>query len=784
MVLAALTVGLVAAGIPARYDELIEFTVDNERSFRDLGISDDFYARYVSALGVAVAVTHLLIAAVITWLRPREWMALFVSLALVTNGAVNPLSPVHPLAVAHPSVDPAVDLLIYLGIVSSVSLLYLFPNGRFVPPWTLPLAIVWSVLSVPAIFFANAGVSFTTWPLVFPVLILVGWAGSGVFAQVYRYLNVSSPVQRQQAKWAVLGLTAAVVGPFAYFLPFVIIPSLSDGGTSNLFYQRLGSEYFTLALLFRLVSLGVFALALVIFPLFLAIAILRYRLWDIGVVVNRTLVYGGMTSSLVVIYFGSVVLLQLAFKEITDRGGPLAIVISTLAIAALFQPVRRRAQGFIDRRFYRRKYDAAQTVAAFSARLRDEVDLSRLSQELVEVVEETMEPDHVSLWLREPGRQIVGGDGGAPQAADAPVVAWPRQPAVEAVEIAPNDPVVAYFQGAEGVVEIDKLHLDSAGVGALREAGVKMVVPLVSQGELVGLLNLGSRLSQQEYSTDDHKLLTDLATQAAPAVWVAQLVRQQQDEAQARERIEQELRIARFIQQTLLPKDVPTIKGWHLAAHYQPAREVGGDFYDFFDLPGGRLGLVVGDVTDKGVPAALIMATTRTIVRSAAERFASPGQVLQRANDLILPDIPANMFVTCLYAVLDPASGRLQYANAGHDLPYLRCGRGVEEFRATGMPLGLMPGMTYEEKEIEMVPGECVLLYSDGLVEAHNPQREMFGFPRLQEMMTKHPGGASLIEFLLGELKEFTGAGWEQEDDVTLVTLQCDPAVGAGCGHC
>ena len=229
MVLAALTVGLVAAGIPARYDELIEFTVDNERSFRDLGISDDFYARYVSALGVAVAVTHLLIAAVITWLRPREWMALFVSLALVTNGAVNPLSPVHPLAVAHPSVDPAVDLLIYLGIVSSVSLLYLFPNGRFVPPWTLPLAIVWSVLSVPAIFFANAGVSFTTWPLVFPVLILVGWAGSGVFAQVYRYLNVSSPVQRQQAKWAVLGLTAAVVGPFAYFLPFVIIPSLSDG---------------------------------------------------------------------------------------------------------------------------------------------------------------------------------------------------------------------------------------------------------------------------------------------------------------------------------------------------------------------------------------------------------------------------------------------------------------------------------------------------------------------------------------------------------------------------
>ena len=199
---------------------------------------------------------------------------------------------------------------------------------------------------------------------------------------------------------------------------------------------------------------------------------------------------------------------------------------------------------------------------------------------------------------------------------------------------------------------------------------------------------------------------------------------------------------------------------------------MGGDFYDFIELPDQRLGFVVGDVTDKGVPAALVMATTRAIMRAAAEQLISPGEVLQRANEILCPDIPPNMFVTCLYAVLDPIEGRMQYANAGHDLPYHRRGSGCDELRATGMPLGLMPGMKYEEKEVDRSSGESVLFYSDGLVEAHNPDREMFGFPRLMKLVEGHPGGGSLINHLLSELSVFTGHGWEQEDDVTMVTLQ------------
>jgi serine phosphatase RsbU (regulator of sigma subunit) len=373
-------------------------------------------------------------------------------------------------------------------------------------------------------------------------------------------------------------------------------------------------------------------------------------------------------------------------------------------------------------------------------------------------------------------RNLLRRDGSkAPE--EAPAVAEPsQQVAAPEIEIAPNDPILAYLANVSGVVEVQKLDFDSPALRAMKEAGVRLVVPLVSQGELIGLLNLGPRLSQQEYSADDRKLLSDLSTQTAPAVRVAQLVRQQQQEAQERERIEQELRIARLIQQTLLPKTLPQLPSYDVAAYYQPAREVGGDFYDFLDLEDGRLGLVVGDVTDKGIPAALVMATTRTVLRAAAQRLFSPGEVLRLSNEALVTDIPPNMFITCLYAILEPESGHLVYANAGHDLPYRRrAGRseGAEELRARGMPLGLMSGMDYEEKEIVLDKGESVLFYSDGLVEAHDPHREMFGFPRLQGLVGTHrSGGSSLIGFLLSELTRFTGEDWEQEDDITLVTLE------------
>ena len=254
-----------------------------------------------------------------------------------------------------------------------------------------------------------------------------------------------------------------------------------------------------------------------------------------------------------------------------------------------------------------------------------------------------------------------------------------------------------------------------------------------------------------------------------------------EQEMRERERIEQELRVARRIQQASLPKGVPTLEGWQISPYYQPAREVGGDFYDFLLLSEGRLGLVVGDATGKGVPAALVMSTTCGMLRLAAQSpYSSPGEMLQRVNEALYPNIPSNMFVTCFYAILDPMSGTFTYANAGHDLPYVRRGGDdAEELRARGMPLGLMPGMGYEEKETILQAGEAALFYSDGLVEAHDPEGEMFGFPRLRALMAEHGGEErSLGDFLLEELYSFVGEGWEQEDDITLLTLRCSAPLG------
>ena len=243
-----------------------------------------------------------------------------------------------------------------------------------------------------------------------------------------------------------------------------------------------------------------------------------------------------------------------------------------------------------------------------------------------------------------------------------------------------------------------------------------------------------------------------------------------------RERFERELQVARSIQQASLPKEVPQLEGWQISPFYKPAREVGGDFYDFHILSEGRLGVVVGDATGKGIPAALVMSTTCGMLQLAARALdsSSPGEVLAQVNETLFARIPPNMFVTCFYAILDPSSGRFAYANAGHDPPYLRSqGGDCEELKARGMPLGLMPSMSYEEKESVLNVGEAALFYSDGLVEAHDPQRKMFGFPRLKALVAKHGDEEEALgKLLMEELHFFVGERWEQEDDITLLTLR------------
>jgi serine phosphatase RsbU (regulator of sigma subunit) len=305
------------------------------------------------------------------------------------------------------------------------------------------------------------------------------------------------------------------------------------------------------------------------------------------------------------------------------------------------------------------------------------------------------------------------------------------------------------------------------------------VEPQPSTGLLIAGNTANSAAYRTQIQADSESVvgLANLVSQVATAIRMRREIQAREErlkqQAHARERIEQELHVARRIQQASLPEAVPALEGWEIYPSYLPAREVGGDFYDFLELEDGRLGLVVGDATGKGVPAALVMSTTCGMIRAVTQASDySPGEVLQRVNEALATRIPANMFVTCFYGVLDPGTGSFAYANAGHDLPYVRRGGYAEELMARGMPLGLMPGMSYEEKEIILGEGDRALFYSDGLVEAHNPEGAMFGFPRLQSLVAEHAQGEPLVDFLMEELYSFTGKRWEQEDDITLVTLQ------------
>ncbi len=305
-------------------------------------------------------------------------MALFGAFALLLFGGAAFNSHVsEAAAAAYPALWFPLHLLEYAGQVSYSIFFLTFPDGRFVPRWMRWLALVWAMLWVPNVFFPHTPLDLLDGPLFFCFI------GSLVLAQVYRYVRVSAPVHRQQTKWVVFAMAVAGGGVVGTMTVGNYVPAIDQSGP-------LG----------QMISTTLLQGFILLIPLSIGVAIVRSGLYEIDVIINRTLVYGSLTAVLVALYFGGIVTLQRVFVALTGQESQVAIVASTLAIAALFSPLRRRIQAFIDRRFYRRKYDAAKTLEAFSAKLRDETDLDALSDDLVEVVKETMQPAHVSLWLR------------------------------------------------------------------------------------------------------------------------------------------------------------------------------------------------------------------------------------------------------------------------------------------------------------------------------------------------------------------------------------------------
>jgi hypothetical protein len=380
LIIATLALGLFLASIPAYVSNVL--TVGQADWMGAPVEAPSGLVFVLDLLGVlasiAAALVCLTLAVVLFWRRSDDWMVMFISSYLLLYGTImaGPLEWAEAFYPGWPSL--AVDVVQPLFLTTpTIALFVLFPDGRFVPPWTRWLILLSIPLTVAILYLPPS----YSWALM--GMIVLG----AIYAQIHRYRYASTPTQRQQTKWVLFGFLLWLVLTGILGVPYSIEMSLPAGSPLPWW---------------SLVSSAGWWVALTIVPLSLSIGVLRYRLYDIDIIINRTLVYGSLTLMLALVYFGSVSATQALFQALTsqEKLPQLVVVTSTLVIAALFTPLRRRIQSFIDRSFYRRKYDAGKTLEAFSAKLRDETDLEALNNDLVGVVRETMQPAHVSLWLR------------------------------------------------------------------------------------------------------------------------------------------------------------------------------------------------------------------------------------------------------------------------------------------------------------------------------------------------------------------------------------------------
>ena len=389
-----LVLTLFVASLPARYNELRHPAQESVRAaLAHMGLSAQLYAAYNIAFAVAAAVGFFAVALLIFLRRSDDWMATFVSLTLVTFGAALP-GTTYALVSGQPIWDIPFGFLQGIGWLFLLIFAYLFPDGRFVPSWTRPLSALWAIWVLGFFWFGHTLVAPRVWLFVLSFLIWVGWFGTGALAQVYRYAFVADPAQRQQTKWVMLGFLGAICGVLVVVVPGIVPLALHLPFEPGLSYQ--------------LAATAAVSLTALLIPASIGIAILRHQLYDIDLLINRALVYSTLTAILAMLFFGVVIGLQALVGAVNSGSShsPVIIAASTLGTVALFTPLRRRIQIIIDRRFYRRKYDATKTVEAFGVTLRADTNLAQLSEQLVAVVHDTMQPSHVLLWLRPPRQAL------------------------------------------------------------------------------------------------------------------------------------------------------------------------------------------------------------------------------------------------------------------------------------------------------------------------------------------------------------------------------------------
>jgi serine phosphatase RsbU (regulator of sigma subunit) len=549
-----------------------------------------------------------------------------------------------------------------------------------------------------------------------------------------------------------------------------------------------------------------FVLFLAAFPLSIGFTIVKYDLFAIDTVIKRTYGYLLTTGSIAGTYALFVLVSNLLFGRFEVTKSPVFPVVFILAVVFFFNPIRNRVQRFIDRVFYRLEYDYQETVQKISETMRTLLGLDEISKSMMRFSMGSMFIDSGAVMLlsrdkseyvsltREGKREdlrgktedhIIISDDTKTDDREIEKTGQTVLEREEAVEKTPDfklqaeDPLIQKIAERKKEVTIYDIQGDpffesdkDACEKVFADLSATLIVPLIYEDQLTGLITLGQKKSGKFYRGEDINLLNILANQSAVAIENAQMV----EEVIEKERMEEELSIARDLQVSMLPVECPTVAGFDIAAYCISAREVGGDFYDFIEMGKDKAGFVIGDVTGKSVSGALVMSASRSVFRMLSEEELSVSESMMRANRRLKKDVKSGMFVALLYAVLNSQDRTLTMCSAGQTQPIIRSAKSTEatliETEGDTFPLGILEDANYEETRLQLQPGDKVVFYTDGIVEAMNEQEEIYGFERLQEVIksSRVETAEALMNEVITSVDKFAGSA-PQHDDITVIVV-------------
>lgn len=560
---------------------------------------------------------------------------------------------------------------------------------------------------------------------------------------IHSFFKASSAQARQRARMVLFGVGVA-------FVPTGVNQALSSYGMPSIAWNFL-------------------VFVIILFPASIAYSIVRHNLFDADAIIKRTVGYVVVTAIVVGAY--SVVSVGFnvfvgQYQLAQSRAFP---IVFTLGVILIFNPLRDRIQALVDRIFFRKEYDYGAIIDKIGDAVTSLMDLGQILKRLTQTFVEDMFINTSSIMLFSPAvakYQVYLADG-------------ERKGEVAGLAIEQSHPVISIIEREKreltkyDVMEDPKYQSVSGPCARnFEDLHASLMVPLVFQDRVIGLLGLGEKKSGKSYNRQDIDLLHAIANQGAVAIENARLFQENLE----KQRMEEELAIARDLQMSMLPPSCPQIRGFEIAALSIPAREVGGDFYDFIDMGQDRVGLVIGDVTGKSVSGALVMSASRSVFRMLSEDALDVGEIMMRANRRTKKDIKTGMFVALLYAVLDAKERTISMCSAGQTQPLFfssKTGKAtLVETKGDKFPLGILEDSEYVETRLQLFPGDRIIFYTDGMVEAMNEQGEIFGFERLIEaVQDAHSLSAeSLLRTVLERIDAFSGNA-SQHDDLTAIVL-------------